>query len=338
MGYIHARSYQAVDSCELVGVADLSQQNLDRFAATFNVPYIATDYRGMLSELRPDIVSIATYVDSHREIIEACAQAGVKGIWCEKPLCLSMHDGEALINACEAHAVKLIVHHYRRYLHAVQEVRQLLRSGMIGTSVEFIARNHQWDLMESGTHWLDMMRFFANDQPALWVMGQAISTGQRKGYANVQYGHAMDDYGLAYICFADGTRGILESGGSGNEESAFRLIGTKGLIDLYDDGTIRIVSEQGVATRRPHSTMHRVNPGYEADDPYVRVLQALLAWMEGGPEPGISGRSGLRTSELYLAAYESARRRGRVDLPLAKQTHFPLDDLVMQQTMYIQAD
>jgi len=327
MGYVHAQTYRASGSCTIVGAADLSQENLARFAQTFDVSYITSDYHAMLAELQPDIVSVATYVGSHREIVEACVHAGVKGIWCEKPLCLTMQDGEAMVTACHANGVKLIVHHYRRYLHLFQEARRLLRSGLIGAPVEYIGRGDDWDLMEYGTHWLDMLRFFADDQPVQWVMGQAHSNGRRQGYNDVRYGHVLDDYGIAYICFADGTRGLIEAGAEGWHGFLFRLLGTEGFIDLFSDGRLQVVNGHGCHVIPTHSDMHAPLPGYEGEHPYTVVLQGLLNWIEGGTEPEISGRNALRSSELYLAAYESAKRRDRVTLPLVGQSVFPLADL-----------
>jgi hypothetical protein len=60
----------------------------------------------------------------------------------------------------------------------------------------------------------------------------------------------------------------------------------------------------------------------------VRVLQELIQWTEGGPEPEVSGANALLSAELYLAAYESSLRGDRVDIPLTAQRRFPLDAIV----------
>jgi predicted dehydrogenase len=135
----------------------------------------------------------------------------------------------------------------------------------------------------------------------------------------------QEDHGLAYIGFADGTRGILESIEQINGDFALRLMGTDGFIDCKQDGRLRVLNGDGWQDVPVRSNIHGPSTGYEAEDAWLAALQALLDWLEGSPEPEVSARKGLATTELYLAAYESARRRDRVDLPLTTQAELPLD-------------
>jgi predicted dehydrogenase len=320
VGYAHARTYRASGVCSVVAAADVSIDNLRRFAHAFEVSHISTQYQEMLSVARPDIVSIATYAGGRRPIVEACAAAGVRAIWCEKPFCLSMDDGRAMLATCARHNVKLVVNHQRRYLPVFRDAKRLLHDGVIGAPVAFLAGIPDWDLMEWGTHWLDLFRFFADDQPAAWVMGQVRCSGAKRCY-----GHLQEEHAVAYWAFADGTRGILDGGLALNGAFAMRLAGSDGLIDIMPDGLLRVVGRHGVQEVPTNSSIH--GPYREGDDPWAVVLRLLLAWIAGGPEPEVSGRNALLSSELYLAAYESAWRRDRVDLPLTDQASFPLDRL-----------
>ena len=337
MGYAHAYTYWENDACQVVGAADISRENLDRFASTFNIESAREDYREMLQEVRPDIVSICTYVGLHRDMVEASVGAGVKGIWCEKPFALCMDDARFMVDLCEARGVRLVVNHQRRYLDAFQEAKRLLRSGMIGDTVAFFAGLPDWDLMEWGTHWLDMFRFFADDQPVPWVMGQTRCTGGRR-----MFGHAMEERSLAYFSFADGTRGFLDGGLGFNGDFSIRLVGTDGMLDLYNDGSLRVLNESGWQVLRPMSSLHGGLPKEELRStvtpeslqflsgeivPMQAVLSALLTWIGGGDEPEVSGRNALLSTELYLAAYESSLRHDQIELPLVGQARFPLDEL-----------
>jgi hypothetical protein len=53
----------------------------------------------------------------------------------------------------------------------------------------------------------------------------------------------------------------------------------------------------------------------------------LIAALEGGTEPELSSRTTLGSTEIIFGADESARRRGRVDFPLAIDDH-PLEAMV----------
>lgn len=320
IGYQHARSYNMQGNCRIVCAADLNEENLSRFAQAFDVPTTSRDYRRMLAQARPEIVSVATYVGSHREIVEACVESGVKGIWCEKPFCLTMDDGRAMVDLCERSGVRLVVDHQRRFLHTFTEARRLLQAGMIGEPLIILATVGEWDIMEWGVHWFDMMRFLSGDRPVAWVLGQVRCTGEKQAYC-----HLLEEHAVAYVGFQDGLRGVLEGGVPMKGGFAIRVTGTDGLLDMNWDGGLRLLNGQGWQDVPTRSSLHGPDPGYESEDGWLAALQTLLSWVEGGPEPEVSGRNGLKSSALYLAAYESARRGDRVDLPLVEQSEFPLD-------------
>ena len=105
IGYMHAQTYVNSGCCKIVGAADISEENLNAFADQFGVACTSSDYRTMLAEARPQLVSVATYAGLRREMVMACIEAGVKGIWCEKPFCLTMDDGRAMLDACRRNDV-----------------------------------------------------------------------------------------------------------------------------------------------------------------------------------------------------------------------------------------
>lgn len=321
IGYQHAKTYQEFPGFQIAGAADLSQENLAKFSKTFGVSCVTQDYRKMLADVKPDIVSVCVWVGARREIVETCAKAGVKAIWCEKPFCLSMHDGRAMLEACGQNGVKLAINHQRRFLHAPREAKRLLDEGALGKLVEFMASIPDWDLMEWGSHWMDMFRFLSGDQPVEWIFGQVRCTGKR-----IKNGHVTEEHSAAYMKFKDGTRGLLEGGEALNGNYAIRIVGTEGMLDLPHEGKARMLNGKGWVELQTRSGLH--GSEYREEDPWMLALKSIVDWMQGGPESTISGRNGLLSTELYLAAYESAKRRDRVDIPLKTQTSFPLNDFV----------
>lgn len=319
IGYAHAYAYQHHDRSRIVAAADISSDNLNRFGQEFSVDSTYQDYRQMLFDAKLDIVSISAYVGTRREMVLAAIDAGIRAIWCEKPLALSMDDGRWMVDLCRQRGVRLVVNHWRRYLPGFRDAKRMMTERRIGAPIEFFATIPAWDLMGMGTHWFDLFRFFAGDQPVSWVMGQVRCTGDRKFS-----GQLMEEHGVAVVGFADGTRGVLDCGwGSNLGNVVLRLIGTDGLIDLADDGTLRVVDDAGL-----HVMPAQHARGKPAFHPMVRVLQELIQWTEGGAAPEVSGPNALLSAELYLAAYESSLRGDRVDIPLTAQSRFPLDAIV----------
>ncbi|MFP3916153.1 MAG: Gfo/Idh/MocA family protein, partial [Actinomycetota bacterium] len=91
----------------------------------------ASSLEGVLSDPDVEALLVATSHQSHREIIEAAADAG-KHVFVEKPLTLSVEDGRAAVQAAETAGIVLQVGHQRRRLPAHREMRHLIESGEIG--------------------------------------------------------------------------------------------------------------------------------------------------------------------------------------------------------------
>jgi predicted dehydrogenase len=281
----------------------------------------------MLEAAQPDIVSVCTYAGSHRSLFEQCLAGGVKAIWCEKPLCLTMDDGIAMLLACQEAYAKMIVNHYRRYLHLFREAKRILDEGAIGSLSIIISSIADWDLMEWGTHWLDMIRFFAGDQRVLWVMGQARCTGEKK-----RYGHVMEQHAICYFAFADGVRGFLDGGLATPGESALKIIGREGTLDLQWNSKLILMNRGGLREVPVRSSLHGPRSEYPEEDGWQILLNDFIQWQDGGPEPHVCVRNALASTKLYLAAYESAKIGNRIDPPLGTQSQFPLDEIAIRQS------
>src|SRR5207253_7616372 len=76
----HLDGYEGSGISRVVAVCDVRPQNLAVALDRLPSARAYRDYRRMLEEVRPDVVSICTWSQSHLEIVEAAAAAGVKGI------------------------------------------------------------------------------------------------------------------------------------------------------------------------------------------------------------------------------------------------------------------
>lgn len=335
IGYTHAEMYRRSKRTRLVAAADTSGANLAAFAAKFSLPPAAgyADYREMLDELRPDVLSICTYVGLHRPMIEAAARAGVKAIVCEKPFLAAPADLPAIRSLVAETGVKIVVPHVRRYRPAFERARQLIATGAIGKPVLIATACPGWDLSEWGSHSFDLVRYFLGDRPVEWVMGQA-RVREKRGF-----GHAMEDFAVAYFGFDDGARGCVEAGLGLAVETMFYIAGSDGAIRAQGEETLHLIAREG---GREESFAGRHPAGWEdlglggQDDGWFSLwdvlLSDLLGWLEGGPEPRVGFTSAVRSCELNLAAYVSAIRGDRIDLPLVDGTvDYPVELLARRR-------
>ena len=76
--------YIDAPNVDCVAVADDDPEGLDAAGERLGVDQRYANYRLMLERERLDIVSVAPrWVDCHAEMVVTCAEAGVKGIFCE---------------------------------------------------------------------------------------------------------------------------------------------------------------------------------------------------------------------------------------------------------------
>ena len=139
---------------EVVAGSSRDQGRRDRFGARTGARTYA-DWREFLEREDLDIVSIATYTPVHEEIAIACVEAGVRAIYCEKPVAPRVPDGERMLAACSDAGVLLVFNHQRRFTSVFRRLRDHIKNGGLG---ELISINTQWGngrLGNVGTHVFD---------------------------------------------------------------------------------------------------------------------------------------------------------------------------------------
>jgi predicted dehydrogenase len=316
IGSTHGRILTECPRTRLVAAADINAENLGHFVGNFPCTGYE-DYREMLAEEKPDIVTIATYVGLHAEMIQAAAEAGARGVLCEKPYLASPADLRRVDECVARTGVKVQVAHIRRYRSAFIRAKELFLGGSVGQPLACLAGLEGWDLSEWGTHWIDMFRFFNDDLPARHVFGQARVRAFRG------YGHAMEDHALAAFEMVNGVRGILDGGrGICRREAdadkpapgapTMSLLGSEGAIYLHGEQTLEWFNRHGAHTFDAPSENH-----------WLDWLNAHIDWLDGGSEPHTGHTSARQTMEVILAAYLSSLHGDRIDLPL---TDFSMDE------------
>jgi len=155
----HAQSLQSHERVKLVAGASRDPGRRERFAQRTGAKTYAS-WEAMLDTEALDIVSVATYTPEHAPLTIACAQRGIRVIWCEKPIAGTLAEAEAMLQACEKSGSLLVINHNRRFDAACRRLRDHVAAGGLGklTSV-----NLQWNagrLGNVGTHTIDAALMF----------------------------------------------------------------------------------------------------------------------------------------------------------------------------------
>jgi len=339
MGKGIAQKLEALPKFELVTGCDVSEDAVQDFTKMFPSASGYSDYAQMLSEQKPDVVVVATNNASHAALTIQAAEAGVRGVYCEKPMATCMADGRAMVEACHKHGTALAVNHQRRLLPAFVTLRRLIESEAIG-KVELIRASCAGDVLSDGTHLVDTVRHLTGDASAKSVFAQIfryptkVDEPKSQGYPATggwRYGHAVEDGAMAVIEFENGIRAELFTGriqAKGRHYQDYEIFGTEGRVHRAGD-----------AANPPLVMQTAKNSGWQpveiepGDDDAIAVslrqFSRMILHGEGHP---LSGDSALKDLEICMAIYESARLRNRIELPL-NQPRFPLDILIEQGEM-----
>jgi len=97
------------------------------------------DWKAEIKSPHVDVVDIATPTGLHADIAVAAATAG-KHVLCEKPLGITLAEGEQMLAAAVAANVRHAVAFNYRFVPAIQLARRLVREGRIGRIYHFRAR------------------------------------------------------------------------------------------------------------------------------------------------------------------------------------------------------
>jgi len=128
----HIRGYlQAAEFARVSAVADIDADQANRLADRVGNAKVFLDYRDMIASSLIDAVDICLPHHLHRDAIVAAAAAG-KHILCEKPLCLTVEEADAVTRAVGAAGITLMCAHNQLFLPPVATAREIISQGKLG--------------------------------------------------------------------------------------------------------------------------------------------------------------------------------------------------------------
>ncbi len=126
----HLDAYEGLEHVSIRSVCDIDEARAATVGKRLGAKSFA-DARALLEAGGVDLALVLTPAATHRSIVESAASAGVH-VFCEKPLAISIEDGEAMISACRNASVKFFYGASYRFLPAVITARELISEGEIG--------------------------------------------------------------------------------------------------------------------------------------------------------------------------------------------------------------
>src|SRR5438067_12730440 len=329
---IHAVSLQIMPhEAEVVAIASPTPGNAAALAKRFRIPRVFTDYREMLRERDIEMVTIAAPNSLHAKMTRDIAAAG-KHIVCEKPLAMTIAEGEAMIAAAKRHSVLLMYGEELFFTPKYLKAKEMADAGAFG-NVYLIKQSEKhfgphsawfWDvsrsgggaLMDLGCHGIAFCWWFLGRPNVKSVYTQCAT----QVHANRTAG---DDEALTVIEFDGGALGIVENSWTkpGGMDDSVEVFGDKGqtYVDLLMGNAMPTYSEVGFgyAVEKAAHTTGWSFPVFEEHWNYgfPQEMRHFARCVRGQEQPIADGETGRVVQEVLYAAYASAGEGRNVMLP-----------------------
>lgn len=320
----HAMGYHGANNAhiEFVAGSDLNPdgEKAQRLASEYGITLYGS-HQEMLANEKIDLISICTWPKGHCEATLAAAEYGARGIMCEKPMAINLEEADQMIAACDASGSTLAIGHAHRFSPQAEMARSLIQKGEIGT-VSLIWGHCSLDLMNNGTHVIDLVNYLNGDVEAAWVMGQIDRQKNMSGRGN-HPDMVVEDMAVGRVGYKNGVVGLIELGERAHQAYQFHVIGSDGIIDVNatDGPALKVLSG------------YRQRGWYAPELPEVfsfqSELEELVEAVEGKKQHRSSARHGRAALEIIMGIFESSARRSVVEFPVDVRD-FPLERMIAE--------
>lgn len=331
-GRISAKHLEAIQACtrdlELVGVSDSDPFVLGSTADRLKVPA----YRSLekvLEKTDADVVVLATPSGLHADQTVKVAKAG-RHIVTEKPMATRWQDGLRMVQACDAAGVQLHVVKQNRHNPTLQLLKRAVEKKRFGriylaTINVFWSRPQEyydsskwrgtWEfdggaLMNQASHYVDLLD---------WLIGpvQSVQAYTATLARNIE----VEDTAVVNLRWRSGALGsanVTMLTYKKNLEGSITVLGEKGTVRL---GGVAVNKFEHWEFETPDEDDEKVKSAdYQTSSVYgfghSHVYENVIRSLRGTAHPMTDGREGLRSLEVLIASYISARDGRSVSLPL----------------------
>ncbi|MDX8395404.1 MAG: Gfo/Idh/MocA family oxidoreductase [Mariprofundaceae bacterium] len=316
------------DNLELIAVCDIDSNTLQAHAERYQVKGYQ-QLEDMLKQEALDMIAICTPSGLHPEQTILAAKHKVHVIT-EKPMATRWKDGIKMVKACDASGIHLFVVKQNRSNSTLQLLKRAVDENRFG-QVYMVHLNVFWTrpqeyydaakwrgtweldggaLMNQASHYVDLLD---------WLIGPIASVQAMTGTLarNIE----VEDTAVMNIRWRNGALGSMSATMltyPKNLEGSITILGEKGTVRIGGIAVNDIQHWEFDSDCDYDKKIHEAN--YETTSVYgfghPTYYKNVIDVIHGLVEPQTDGREGLKSLEILIAAYLSARDGNIVSLPL----------------------
>jgi len=257
-----------------------------------------------------DAVSIATPTVTHYDIARAAINAGVN-VLVEKPVTDSIEKGEELVNLAEKNGVVMAVGQIERHNPVVDFAKRTMKEGRFGHAITMSSRRVSnfpsrirdvGVILDLGIHDIDAIRYLTGSR----VKSVYATSGMARNSEH-------EDHASIVLNFEDGMIGYVETNWlTPMKVRKLAITTTEELVTLdymnqsADISTTQFgeIDERNLFNIPLEYRTERIN--MRREEPLKRELADFIGAVKTGKEPLVTGKDGLETLKVTLAALRSS--------------------------------
>jgi UDP-2-acetamido-3-amino-2,3-dideoxy-glucuronate N-acetyltransferase len=296
-----------------------------------------TDLEDVLSDSGIDAVVIATPAETHADVVRRSLEAG-KHVFVEKPLALSVEEGEELVGLSKRAGKILMVGHLLQYHPAVLKLKELVAHGELG-QVRYIYSN-RLNIGKIRTEENILWSFAPHDiSVILELLGEEPKEVRSHGgsYLNSH----VADVTVSDFLFPSGVRGhVFVSWLHPFKEQRLVVVGSEKMAVFEDTAQEKLVlyPHRVAWINRAPTAIKGDGEGVpiEMQEPLKLEAERFLECIETGKSPKTDGREGLRVLRILDACQRSLETGGSIiDLSSQKKAAKPKLPYFAHESAYV---
>jgi predicted dehydrogenase len=320
-GLRHLTAIKMNKNIEVVAVCDKNEKNFDSISNQLENVKFYDKVEELFKSEKLDLISIVTNGPSHATIIKSAISAGVKYIFCEKPMCNSMYEAKEIIKHSKMAKARLIIGYIRRFSDDYANLIKLINSGAIGRPRHYHITVGSGLFAAVGIHYLDLFRMLSQSDP--------ISVYGKLGSSDIvnPRGDEFEDPGAFAVYFLnDGSRCVIDIMDDLGVPPKFEIIGSLGRIIMHGDeenGAYWSLYQRNEALKKESLRRYDINL---EESKIERNKLNIIELLTKGYSLLLSNKKitsdqydGAKGVEMILAAHISSKEDRIITLPLDKK-------------------
>jgi predicted dehydrogenase len=336
---LHQKGYRGIKNARIVAVCDKNKNRAQCKASEWGAHKVYTDYNDVLGDPEVDMVELLVPHHLHASMVVNACRAG-KHVSVQKPMAITSHEAQTMIDASENANVKLRIYENFIFYEPFCKARKIIDEGEIGTPqmirIHFSTgtRDSGWKIpldswlwrfdqkkcgggplvFDHGYHLFSIARYFMGDAERVNAWIDRISVMplvhvDAPATVMIKFKDSRK-YGVIDFCY---TPSLKIDSQHYADDNRIEIIGDKGII-LINRCTTRTVDLPELMVYSGGKTKNIPIEHVDWEDSFIDCTRHFISVLQNGGSPLLDGQSGKSVLDMALATQASAIKHQEIVL------------------------